>query len=162
MWRDAWILSRVLDSSLISWHRHFRRRILATWAGYRIRSVKEADDAQRIAYLRRLDPFVFEELVLDAFQRQGAVVLRSLRYSGDGGLDGRVYFRGEWYGLQCKRYKGDIPLRFLLDFRRSLTRAGLRRGFFVSTSNLSATAWQHFPDGVSSLSPTRFLELFRS
>jgi restriction endonuclease Mrr len=89
-------------------------------------------------------------------------VLRSLRYSGDGGLDGRVYFRGEWYGLQCKRYKGDIPLRFLLDFRRSLTRAGLRRGFFVSTSNLSATAWQHLPDGVSSLSPTRFLELFRS
>nr|WP_306670548.1 restriction endonuclease [Acidithiobacillus ferrooxidans] len=46
--------------------------------------------ARRIAYLRKIDPLVFEELVLDAFQKEGWLVQRSTRYSGDGGIDGRI------------------------------------------------------------------------
>ncbi|AIA55459.1 putative membrane protein [Acidithiobacillus caldus ATCC 51756] len=64
--------------------------------------------ARRMAYLRTLDPLVFEELVLDAFQKKGWIVERNRRYSGDGGLDGKVFMDNRWRGIQCKRYKGPI------------------------------------------------------
>ncbi len=41
---------------------------------------------QKIAYLRKIDPFVFEELLLEGFERRGFEVIRNRRYTGDGGL----------------------------------------------------------------------------
>ncbi|MBU2750509.1 restriction endonuclease [Acidithiobacillus thiooxidans] len=89
--------------------------------------------ARRIAYLRKLDPLVFEELVLDGFKRKGFIVERGTRYSGDGGLDGKVFRDNHWIGIQCKRYKGTIQTAHVEQFARDLSRFGLTEGYFVHT-----------------------------
>lgn len=61
-----------------------------------------------IAYLRKVDPYVFEELLLTAFARRGIAVRRNARYSGDGGIDGRLRLGGERVYLQAKRYRTHI------------------------------------------------------
>lgn len=89
--------------------------------------------ARRIAYLRRIDPLVFEELVLDAFTRQGWIVKRNLRYSGDGGIDGLIFREGHWYGVQCKRYREQISRQHLHVFAKVVRDRSLAGGFFVHT-----------------------------
>lgn len=88
--------------------------------------------AQAFAYLRKVNPYSFEELVLDGFEKAGYKVKRNARYSGDGGLDGRVSKDGEEYLVQCKRYRGYISRQDVEDFSRVCTRE-CRRGFFVHT-----------------------------
>jgi restriction system protein len=154
---DAMAVWRYLGSAILSWWRHGQHRIRAKWAAFRLKLVRgqnpQETSRMRIALLTRVDPLVFEDLVLDTFQMRGCLVMRNTRYSGDGGLDGQVYIDGDWYGVQCKRYKGDIPLKFVLSFQQALIRAGLKRGFFVYTGRLTATAWRHMPPGVSPVSP---------
>jgi len=89
--------------------------------------------ARRIAYLRRLDPLVFEEMVLDAFQKKGWLVERNTRYTGDGGLDGKIFRNGTWYGIQCKRYKEAIKTDHVKHFCADLKKQNLEYGFFVHT-----------------------------
>jgi restriction endonuclease Mrr len=43
-----------------------------------------------LATLRRISPYVFEELLLICRQDQGWQIQRNFSYSGDGGIDGRV------------------------------------------------------------------------
>ena len=94
--------------------------------------------ARRIAYLRKLDPLVFEEMVLDAFQRRGWIVERNHRYTGDGGLDGKVFRDNHWIGIQCKRYKEAIHTAHVDQFARDLFRFGLIEGYFVHTGRTPA------------------------
>ncbi|MEX6059375.1 restriction endonuclease [Enterobacter hormaechei] len=42
----------------------------------------------KINYLRKIDPFVFEELLLEGFEAHGFRTIRNKRYTGDGGIDG--------------------------------------------------------------------------
>ncbi|WP_228703482.1 restriction endonuclease [Klebsiella pneumoniae] len=42
----------------------------------------------KIAYLRKIDPFTFEELLLEGFESHGFSIIRNKRYTGDGGIDG--------------------------------------------------------------------------
>jgi len=86
-------------------------------------------------YLRKIDALVIEELVLTALAGKGHVAKRSARYSGDGGIDGRVFCLSDrqWVGVQCKRYAGPIQVSDVERFARDLTREGLLRGYFVHT-----------------------------
>ena len=43
----------------------------------------------KIAYLRKIDPFTFEELLLEGFESHGFRTIRNKRHTGDGGIDGR-------------------------------------------------------------------------
>ncbi|WP_312352558.1 restriction endonuclease [Sphingobacterium siyangense] len=73
-------------------------------------------EEQRMAYLRKIDPFVFEELLLDAFESKGFKVIRNKRYTGDQGIDGVVWKAGQKYLIQAKRYKGHIKLKHITEF----------------------------------------------
>ncbi|MCL4639332.1 MAG: restriction endonuclease [Olivibacter sp.] len=75
-------------------------------------------DGQRIAYLRKIDPFVFEELLLDAFKSKGFKVERNKRYTGDHGIDGVVWIDGKKYLIQAKRYKRHINLKHIKVFAK--------------------------------------------
>ncbi|WP_375491682.1 restriction endonuclease [uncultured Nostoc sp.] len=48
-----------------------------------------------IATLRKISPYVFEELVLTCCKKQGWQIQRNFRYTGDGGIDGRVLILGK-------------------------------------------------------------------
>lgn len=71
---------------------------------------------KRLAYLRKIDPFTFEELVLTAFARRGQKIQRNRRYTGDGGIDGQVWINGKRYLIQAKRYRNHINARHVRDF----------------------------------------------
>lgn len=77
---------------------------LAPWA----QSGQDRDRMRLFTYLRQVDPYVFEDLVLEAFVRSGHRVRRNRRYTGDGGVDGRVLIRGIWCPVQSKRYSDHI------------------------------------------------------
>jgi restriction system protein len=101
---------------------HLRRLRAARRALRTIQAIRgAAAEARLFAYLRKIDPLVFEELVLCAIERTGAFVVRNRRYAGDGGIDGRAWISGMgWCAIQVKRY---------------------RTGFFVHTGRTGAAAW---------------------
>lgn len=89
---------------------------------------------QKIAYLRKIDPFVFEELLLEGFERRGFEVIRNRRYTGDGGIDGRVKIDGQTWLIQAKRYTSYIAVGHVRDFSDLLNATGAR-GFFCHRQN---------------------------
>ncbi|MBU2852939.1 restriction endonuclease [Acidithiobacillus ferriphilus] len=113
--------------------------------------------ARRVGYLRKLDPLVFEEMVLDAFQCKGWIVERNSHYTGDGGLDGKVYRDNHWIGIQCKRYKGAIQSAHVDLFARDLHKFGLSEGYFVHTGRTPAGT-RHRQGNVIILSGRELME----
>lgn len=104
-----WYVSR---KRVFDRHRHNRKKSKKILQ--KIRSFPFA--GQRISYLRTIDPFVFEELLLDAFEAKGFTVKRNKRYTGDQGIDGVLWKEGRKYLIQAKRYKGHINLSHVKDF----------------------------------------------
>jgi restriction system protein len=88
---------------------------------------------QMIVYLRKIDPLLFEELVLTAFENSGAPVIRNRRYSGDHGVDGRFWWRHKLVLTQCKRYQGEIHPEHVSAFARAVRREQASAGLFVHT-----------------------------
>lgn len=129
----------ILMFSLLGWlvllvsmkanrHRRYQRQALRVLA----RLPQLAGDGQRLSYLRKINPYVFEELLLTAFERRGYRIKRNRRYSGDGGLDGQVWIDGQRYLIQAKRYARTITAAHVAEFG-ALVRRERCRGLFVHT-----------------------------
>lgn len=90
-------------------------------------------NGQKINYLKKIDPYVFEELLLSSFEKKGYKIKRSKRYSGDGGVDGIIYDNdnNEIY-IQAKRYKNYINLQHLKDFENLINSKNVK-GYFIHT-----------------------------
>lgn len=104
-------------------------------------------DGQRLTYLRKINPYVFEALLLLAFERQGYAVIRNTSYSGDGGLDGQVIIEGKTYLIQAKRYGRTITPSHITRFG-ALLRHHHCDGFFIHTGRtgqLSRVLLQNHP-----------------
>lgn len=62
-----------------------------------------------MVYLRKINPFVFEELILTVIENSNVRVIRNKRYTGDGGIDGTFKLKDKRKVIiQCKRYKSYI------------------------------------------------------
>ncbi|BDA75865.1 hypothetical protein CAL7716_100310 (plasmid) [Calothrix sp. PCC 7716] len=92
-----------------------------------------------IEYLRKIEPFVFEEFLLTCFQRQGYKIVRGTRYTGDGGIDGKVYIDGRLYLIQAKRYSGGIKLAHLQEFGAVIKKNKCAGGYFIHTGKTGAS-----------------------
>jgi restriction system protein len=105
-------------------------------------STMDSEQALKIVIgsLRRVDPFVFEELLLHCFKDAGYQVVRNSRYTGDDGIDGRIYRDGKLYLVQAKRYAGLIDAGHLREFENTLGRYSAAGGFFVHTGRTGDTA----------------------
>jgi len=102
--------------------------------------------ARRIGYLRKIDPLVFEEWTLDAFAKIGWTVMRNERYSGDGGIDGKIYHKDHgWCGIQCKRYKDAIKREHVEKFAKDLQSNGFSHGYFVHTGRTPSSVEKASP-----------------
>nr|WP_159465209.1 restriction endonuclease [Scandinavium goeteborgense] len=141
-----------------SQRRHRRYRATAERVLQRLPQL--AGDAQRLVYLRRINPYVFEELLSLALERQGHPVQRSASYSGDGGLDGQVFIDGHRWLIQAKRYGKTITPAYIREFGTLLLRE--RCGcFFIHTGrtgNLSRLLLHAYPQ-VQLVSGQRLLNL---
>lgn len=97
-------------------------------------------NAQKLTFLRRINPYAFEELVLLAFAGKGVPIKRNARYSGDGGIDGIVIIEGEERPVQCKRYRSHVNVRHVEAFAELCHRRGTR-GFFVHTGRTGRASY---------------------
>lgn len=79
-------------------------------------AVDEIGYAKSISYLRKIDPFLFEELIMTALQIQGHRIKRNMKYTGDGGFDGNVRINNQWFAIQCKRYQNAINPAHVKEF----------------------------------------------
>ena len=94
-----------------------------------------------LSYLRKIDPYVFEELILTCFNEQGYRIKRNESYSGDGGLDGRVYIQGNLYLVQAKRYKSFIHTNHVNEFAALIAKQdNVIGGFFIHTGRTPSEA----------------------
>ncbi|MDF7679923.1 restriction endonuclease [Enterobacteriaceae bacterium ESL0689] len=114
----------------VSVHRHRRYQTMAAQILEKLGTLP--GNGQRIQYLRKINPYVFEELLLLALERQGLTVVRNASYSGDGGIDGRVIIDGQCCLLQAKRYSRAITPAHIRDFDRLLAQQSCC-GFFIHT-----------------------------
>jgi restriction system protein len=89
--------------------------------------------ARTLSYLRKIDPYVFEELILCALERQGIAVIRNESYSGDGGMDGEFIYQGRRFLVQAKRYEGAISAQHAQDFAALVAERGQQGGLFIHT-----------------------------
>ncbi|PCF94101.1 restriction endonuclease [Vreelandella nigrificans] len=118
------------------------------------------EPGRKFAYLRKVDPFVFEEMILEAYEQQGYKVKRNHRYTGDGGIDGRVYLDGQLHLIQAKRYAGHISAAHVREFCQIVAVKGCK-GIFVHTGRTgSASHYSAKCNGnVTIISGQRLLDL---
>jgi len=120
-------------------------------------------DARLYAYLRKISPYVMEELVLTCFEQQGITIRRNRRYTGDGGVDGRVYANGRAYLVQVKRYRRHINVRDVLEFTQHIDRLGVAGGLFVHTGRTGQRSWEEVhATKVRIVSGQRFVDFVRA
>ncbi|MEO1743215.1 MAG: restriction endonuclease [Cyanobacteria bacterium J06629_9] len=87
----------------------------------------------KLAILRCICPFVFEELLLHSCTDHGYRVARSC-YTHDGGIDGAFYpWEGARFLIQAKRYAQEIDPEDLLKFVGVVHREQAAGGVFMHT-----------------------------
>ncbi|NCQ51928.1 restriction endonuclease [archaeon] len=112
---------------------------------YRIKKVKQVikklheinkipnSGGRIINYLRKINPYVFEELVLTVIENSNIHVIRNKRYSGDGGIDGIFKIKQGKVLVQCKRYGGYINNKDVIELTRLVKEKKYYFGIFVHT-----------------------------
>jgi restriction system protein len=117
------------------------RRILQTLRGFS----GEGIAGRVFAYLRTVDPLLYEETVLSALEDAGAMVLRNLRYTGDGGVDGRCWLPGHGlrpFALQCKRYGSTVAPKHVANFCRVINGSQFAGGLLVHCGRTGPLSYQ--------------------
>lgn len=92
----------------------------------------ENEFAKTLSYLRKIDPFIYEEMILSRLKMQGYKIYRNKRYTGDGGIDGKFKFKGKMYYIQAKRYKNHITKSHVVEFNKLINKNKVN-GLFVHT-----------------------------
>ncbi|GGB52677.1 restriction endonuclease [Shewanella inventionis] len=104
--------------------------------------------AQVFAYVRRMDPFTFEELLLTSINRNSFVKIeRNSKYTGDGGVDGRFYINGKLFLLQAKRYKGYVKTADVQSLVEKTEEHKAAGAIFVHTGKTTNAALKKYTEG---------------
>jgi restriction system protein len=83
--------------------------------------------------LKQLNPFVFEEVLLQACERWKYHVIRTEKQTKDNGIDGGFAYGGYFYVIQAKLYGAEPNLDHLGLFARTIRWHQAARGFFMHT-----------------------------
>lgn len=86
-----------------------------------------------IMYLRKINPFVFEELVLTVIEESNLHIIRNKRYTGDGGIDGIFKVKAGKVLIQCKRYGSYINNKDVKELCTKVKEGKYHYGIFVHT-----------------------------
>lgn len=100
-------------------------------------------DGQRLVYLRKINPYVFEEMILTALEKRGFPVRRNARYSGDGGIDGQFWVGSQRWIVQAKRFSSAVRPEHVRDFGE-LARREKCRGLFIHTGRTGQISMEYF------------------
>jgi restriction system protein len=94
------------------------------------------EQGQIISYLRKIDPFIFEEILLSLMYERGFKIKRNKRYTGDGGSDGLCWIDGKKTHIQAKRYSSYIKKSHFDEFKE-LIEKDKTKGLFIHTGKTS-------------------------
>ena len=121
----------------------------------------EFRNAKIITYLRKIDPYVFEELLLEAFEIKGYKVKRNKSYSNDGGVDGLIFnAREERIFIQAKRYKSFVNRQHIHEFSRFILANDAVGGYFIHTGKTSKPILEQFRNSnIHIISGSKLVEL---
>ena len=115
-----------------------------------------------LGILRRMNPYAFEELLLTCCHEQGWEIERNFKYTGDGGLDGRVTIAGKLYLIQAKRYRGYINPQHIHDFYKVIQREKAYGGFFIHSGKTGELAQELLREyEISLISGQRLVDFVR-
>jgi restriction system protein len=127
-----------------------------------IKSIKH--NGQIISYLRKVEPFVFEELLLIAVaQNPKCKVIKNDRYTGDGGIDGKFILNNRLYIIQAKRYKSHIDSKDILDFIKKINESKAYKGLFIHTGKTGSQSWEFssIDDNIEIISGNKLVHLMQ-
>ncbi len=118
------------------------------------------NNGQKINYLKKINPYVFEELILYSLKKKGLNVVRNKKYSGDGGIDGKFYYENHKYYVQAKRYENHINKGDVVKFE-NLVRTDKVKGIFCHTGLTGKGSKEEFLNSpfITCYSGTRLIEL---
>lgn len=111
-----------------------------------------------IAFLRKTDPYIVEEVVLNGFQDSGYKIKRGTSYSNDGGIDGTIYQNGKEVYVQTKRYQSHISASHIRDFNAVCSRNNVK-GVFVHTGKTGRGAKSDKASHIDIISGQRLIDL---
>ena len=124
-----------------------------------INNIRNYNEGWLIAYLRKIDPFVFEELILLAFRKKGYRIKRNKKYTHDGGIDGKVFKGREKYLIQAKRYASYIRPEHVKQFSE-VCRKNRCYGYFIHTGKTGSNLKNEMPENIRIISGKKLYELF--
>lgn len=161
------LLAIVLLIAFLSWflsggkHKLYQRKAKRLYK--KLQTFPDEYPGKMIAYLKKINPYVFEELLLVAFQHKGYRVYRNKRYSGDGGIDGRIKKDGQVYYIQAKRYESHINSKHVLNFCAVCVEHDVK-GFFVHTGKTGEKSRRlaYNEDRVTIISGKKLVELIKN
>lgn len=133
-------------ASLFGPNRHQRRRKKAQRVATKLKTFTEG--GQILTYLRQIDPFVFEEMLLNAFEACGYKVIRNKRYTGDGGIDGQIIYQGKRIPVQAKRYKNHINKAHMVAFTQVTQQRKAPFGLFIHTGQTGKGSYEVATSGT--------------
>lgn len=137
------------------------------------------NDGQIVSYLRKLDPFVFEELLLIAIaQNKNCKVIRNSKYTGDGGIDGKFIYTNDdkkkyLYLVQAKRYSAYINNKDILALSKKVKEEKAHQGLFIHTGRSGKDAlkiayhtdnlaiFYGYSDNIKLLSGSKLVDLIK-
>ena len=113
--------------------RHKRNQARSYLDLAKVREIVPVENPGRVFnWLKKVDPYRFEEIILSELERRKLKIVRNESYSGDGGVDGRFYLAGELWLVQAKRYTGQIKEAHVLEFDQVCSKHNAQ-GLFVHT-----------------------------
>lgn len=143
--------------------RHYRYQKRAFKLYEKLQTFPDEHPGKIIAYLRKISPYVFEELLLVAFDKKGYKTYENKRYSGDGGIDGRVKKDGQLYYIQAKRYKSHVNAKHVQAFANLCERDHVK-GFFVHTGKTGrkSRGLAYYNSRIEIVSGRKLIELIKN
>jgi len=115
--------------------------------------------AKKFGFIRKVDPFVFESVILRSLDNRGIVIKRNKRVVADGGIDGRFKLEGfRWKLIQVKRYSSVINPKHVKDFAE-LCKKKKTKGIFVHTGRTGPKSYSNLTDNIEIISGNRLLRL---
>jgi len=92
---------------------------------------------QRFAYIRKVDHFLFEDILMSSLELRGYPIVRTPA-TRDGGSDGFVTIGKYHVVIQAKRYKGRIAKEHVIALENLVRNtAKLHKGLFIHTGKSS-------------------------
>jgi restriction system protein len=140
-------------------HRQLKHKRFINASRRRLEILKKIESPeQQFGYLRKINPYIFEEMVLTALEQRGLKIIRNKSYSNDGGIDGAFILNNRKYLIQSKRYSNHINPKHVANFL-SICKSRCVEGIFIHTGRTGPASKSSSSDRIHIISGSSMLNL---